>query len=93
MATAKDAESLEEALRRRACVVAMDADFHGLLAISGADRPSVVRLRIQSMQAREFADMQLRLAPQFVEAALSGALITIDERTVRTHRLPLMRKP
>ena len=93
MATAKDAEILEEALSRSACVVTMDADFHGLLAISGADRPSVIRLRIQSVQAREFADMLLRLAPQFAEAAMSGALITIDERTVRIRRLPLTRKP
>ena len=93
MATAKDAEILDAAMQRGACVVTMDADFHGLLAISGADRPSVIRLRIQGMQAREFADMLVRLAPQFEQAATAGALITIDERTVRIHRLPLTRKP
>lgn len=93
LSTAKDAEILEEALRRDACVVTMDADFHGLLAISGATYPSVIRLRIQGVQANEFANMLLRLAPQFEQAATSGALITIDERTVRIHRLPLTRKP
>ncbi|MCE7932718.1 MAG: hypothetical protein DYH17_15260 [Xanthomonadales bacterium PRO6] len=71
----------------------MDADFHGLLAISGADSPSVIRLRIQGIQATAFADMLLRLAPQFEQAATFGALVTIDERTVRLHRLPLTRKP
>lgn len=93
LATAKDAEILDAARQLGACVVTMDADFHGLLAISGADSPSVIRLRIQGIQARAFADMLLRLAPQFEQAATSGALITIDERTVRLHRLPLTRKP
>jgi len=83
----------DPAVKRGACVVTMDEDFHGLLAISGADSPSVIRLRIQGLQAREFADMLLRLAPQFEQAASSGALITIDDRTVRIHRLPLTRKP
>ncbi len=91
MATAKDAEILDAAARSGACVVTMDADFHGLLAISGVDRPSVIRLRIQSMKAREFADLLLRLAPQFERSASSGALITIDERTVRIRPLPLTR--
>ena len=92
MATATDAEILDAASIRGTCVVTMDADFHGLLAISGATHPSVIRLRIQGVQANEFANMLLRLAPQFAEAAMFGALITIDERTVRIHRLPLTRK-
>lgn len=92
MATAKDSAILEEASRLNACVVTMDSDFHGLLATSGADHPSVVRLRVQGLAARELANLLLRLAPQFASAAGAGALITIDERTVRIHSLPLNRK-
>jgi len=39
MARASDAEILEEARRRNAFVVTLDADFHSLMALSGADRP------------------------------------------------------
>lgn len=53
MAAASDSEILEEARSRVAVVVTLDADFHGLLALSGASLPSVVRIRIEGMKANK----------------------------------------
>lgn len=47
MSKATDDEILAWALQRDAVVVTLDADFHAILAVSGASRPSVVRFRLQ----------------------------------------------
>ncbi len=41
MAAASDSEILDEGRNSEAVVVTLDADFHGLLAFSGASLPSV----------------------------------------------------
>lgn len=45
MSKAADEEILAFSLRRNAVVVTLDADFHAILAISGAQGPSVIRMR------------------------------------------------
>lgn len=35
----------------------LDADFHVLLALSGANSPSVVRIRIEGQRAEELASL------------------------------------
>jgi predicted nuclease of predicted toxin-antitoxin system len=46
MHAATDAEILQEAMKRDAVVVTLDADFHHLLAASHATSPSVVGVGI-----------------------------------------------
>jgi len=48
MATASDSDILAEAIRRRAVVVTLDADFHSILVRTGASMPSVIRVRSQA---------------------------------------------
>jgi predicted nuclease of predicted toxin-antitoxin system len=50
MAAAADQRILDEARRKQACVVTLDADFHALLALSGARDPSVIRIRIEQFE-------------------------------------------
>lgn len=91
MSKASDAEILQEARQRSAVVVTLDADFHSLLALSGADRPSVLRLRMQGLDGTTLAPLLISLLPE-VEAALSrGALITFDGSRLRIRHLPLQR--
>lgn len=91
MAAAKDAEILKAAQGLSACIVTLDADFHGLLALSGASRPSVIRLRLQGLQADAFVNLLLSIAPQIADAVAAGSMITVNQRTVRIHQLPLTR--
>jgi len=61
MAAAIDAEILEEGRKRAAVVVTLDADFHALLAISGALSPSVVRIRIEGLRGEQVASLIQRV--------------------------------
>lgn len=91
MARASDAEILEEARRRNAFVVTLDADFHSLMALSGADRPSVLRLRMQGLDVAGLAPLLISLLPEVVEALRRGTLITFDGSRLRIRHLPLLR--
>ena len=47
MGKSADDAILAWSLGKNAIVVTLDADFHSILAVSGASGPSVIRLRIQ----------------------------------------------
>lgn len=91
LATATDEELLAHALREDRTVITLDADFHTLLALSNATSPSVVRIRIQGLRAVELAllvERILSLCPQDLSA---GAMVTVDEHSVRVRLLPLVK--
>ena len=44
-------EILAFSLGENATIVTLDADFHTILAVSGANGPSVIRLRLQGLGA------------------------------------------
>ena len=53
MSKSADDEILAWSLGKNAIVVTLDADFHTILAVSGASGPSVIRLRIQGLGAQQ----------------------------------------
>lgn len=90
-AAAKDAWFRRAAQDLSAGIVTSDADFHGLLALSGASAPTVIRLRLQGLQTDALVNLLLSIAPQIADAVASGSMVTVNPRTVRIHRLPLTR--
>ena len=51
MARAADEEIIALSVEQNATVVTLDADFHAILAVSAATAPSVIRMRMQGMDA------------------------------------------
>jgi predicted nuclease of predicted toxin-antitoxin system len=51
MSKAADKEILVLSAERSAVVVTLDADFHAILAVSGAQGPSVIRMRLHRVWA------------------------------------------
>lgn len=91
LATADDAILLELARREGRVVVTLDADFHAILALSGATAPSVVRIRIEGLRAEPLARLiQVLLTERKVELE-RGALLTVQPRRVRIRYLPIVR--
>jgi predicted nuclease of predicted toxin-antitoxin system len=91
MSTAADEEILGFALGRNSVVVTLDADFHAILAVSGADGPSVIRIRIQGVRATEVAECVRFVSIHFDMELIAGSLVTVKARKTTCHRLPIGR--
>lgn len=89
-AAAGDAEILALAVRQQRVAITLDADFHRLLAQSGADRPSVIRIRREGLRGDALAALVIKVVGQVRDQLLAGAVVTVTERTVRVHRLPIL---
>jgi len=89
MSCAADTEILDLARQEGLVIVTLDADFHAWLAVSHAAGPSVIRLRREGLKGPELADLLESVLGRVSEALASGALVTIDERTIRVKHLPI----
>jgi predicted nuclease of predicted toxin-antitoxin system len=89
MQGASDQAILDRARLDGAMIATLDADFHQILAITGADRPSVIRVRIECLQAQQLAELLLNLLQRIGEDLSTGVAVSIDRKQIRLRRLPL----
>ena len=89
--TLSDAAILELARSEGRAVVTLDADFHALLAASGAKSPTVIRIRIEGLRGREMAELLLVVLDKCGSELAEGAAIVVQPNRVRIRRLPLTR--
>jgi len=89
LSRASDAEITEHARNLGQVIVTLDADFHRLLSISGARFPSVIRIRREGLRGPDVATLVQQVLAQVGERVKNGAMVTVTDRNVRLHRLPL----
>ncbi len=89
MSAAEDREILTWALENRRAIVTLDADFHAELALTGACKPSVIRLRIQGLNGPTCARLIDALANEYDSALDRGCMISVKEHMVRLRWLPV----
>ncbi len=89
MSTADDEEILGLAFGKHAVAVTLDADFHAILAVSGAAGPSVIRIRIQGLRAAEIAECVRLVSTRFESELTAGSLVTVKSRKTTCHSLPI----
>jgi len=90
MAEAADVEILQRAIAEQCVVVTLDADFHAQLALTQASQPSVIRVRIEGLRAREFAVLLQSVISQCQRDLESGAVVSVQEHQIRIRRLPVV---
>jgi predicted nuclease of predicted toxin-antitoxin system len=88
LSCAEDTEIVKLARNQRAVIVTLDADFHALPATSGASRPSVIRIRLQGLEAKSVAAVVVRVMGRFPVELEAGCLITVKLRRTTCHMLP-----
>jgi predicted nuclease of predicted toxin-antitoxin system len=91
MSEAVDEEILARSLKQEATVVTLDADFHSILAVSGASGPSVIRIRMQGLAARAMVELLLDVLDAYSSELKNGALVTVKRHKITCHRLPIGR--
>lgn len=89
LSRASDAAILERARADGRTCVTLDADFHAILAVSGASGPSTVRVRIEGLDADALASLLQTVWPQIESDVQRGALVTVDPSSVRVRALPV----
>jgi predicted nuclease of predicted toxin-antitoxin system len=89
MAKADDEEILRRASADDRTVVTLDADFHALLALSRARKPSVIRIRIEGLHAEELCGLIQSVIEQCGEDLNAGAMISVQEHCIRVRHLPI----
>lgn len=90
LAHAADERIIEYAREHEWVVATLDADFHLQMALLGAARPSVVRIRIEGLRAEKLADLLATVVKACVEDLRQGAMVSVTERRIRVRRLPLL---
>ena len=91
MGKAADDEIVAWSLGKNAIVVTLDADFHTILAVSGASGPSVIRLRMQGLGAPEVVELVQKVLAGFEADLKRGSLVTVKAHKITCHRLPIGR--
>lgn len=89
MSTAGDGEIVAWAKQQKAIVITLDADFHAILAVSGAREPSVIRIRMQGLGTSAVVELVHRLVIDFTNELLNGTLITVKANKTTCHMLPI----
>lgn len=89
MSKATDQEILAHSVEKRAAIITLDADFHTMVAVSGAVGPSVVRLRVQGLQADAIVQIIQNVLAVFEADLEIGALVTVKGHKMTCHKLPV----
>ncbi len=89
LATAADTVILDRAAAEGRIVVTLDADFHRLVAVSGATKPSVVRVREEGLNAEALVRLLVDAVARADQALISGAVVSVTARSVRIRALPI----
>ncbi len=84
-----DSEILAIGRQEERVIVTLDADFHAVLALSGDPRPSVIRIRIEGLQAKALATLLAHVLEICDDDLGKGAVISVTEGDVRVRKLPL----
>lgn len=91
MAAASDPEIIRTAQNDDRVVVTLDADFHALLASTGAHRPSVIRIREEGLKAPEVCQMIMRIHDRFAAPLVAGCVLSATSSKARVRMLPITR--
>ena len=89
LSRADDADILAWCRGEGRTIITLDADFHALLALSGARAPSVVRIRIEGLRDRALADLIQRVIRSVGQELLRGSAVSVTASSIRLHALPL----
>lgn len=87
--TSMDNSVIVHAAQSGRAVLTQDLDFSALVALSGAQAPSIITLRLISSRVEHVNEVLGRVLPQIEDDVRHGALVSVDDHAVRCRLLPL----
>lgn len=89
---AEDAEILRRAADKKEIVITCDLDFPRLLALAGANGPSIILLRGGNYSETQVLELLERILRTVPERDLAQAIIVADQKRLRRTKLPFRPK-
>ena len=89
LAEAEDSEIIRRAALEDRVVITLDADFHTILALTQAQKPSVIRIRIEGLRAESFSELVQNVLRRCSDDLKAGAMISVNDVQIRIRRLPV----
>ena len=86
---AADTEIFEYAANNGYVIVTHDLDFGKILALTRANRPSVIQLRTDDVSPRHLSKLLIATITKYASDLEAGSLIVLDELKARVRVLPL----
>ncbi|MGH7774223.1 MAG: DUF5615 family PIN-like protein [Candidatus Binatia bacterium] len=92
MARKNDTAIIEEARAKSEVIATHDLDYGNLLAFSGERSPSVVIFRLRNVHPDNLFARITAAWPEIEKPLLEGAIVSLEDATVRIRRLPIERE-
>lgn len=92
MARKNDMAIMEEARAKSEVITTNDLDYGNLLAFSGERSPSVVLFRLRNVHPDNLFARIMAAWPEIEKPLLEGAIIALEDATLRIRRLPIERE-
>lgn len=89
MERSSDLEIMDKALSEQGIILTHDLDFGKLLAFSGAKLPSVIIFRLRNMRPTSVNKVCNMAISRFVDELEKGAILSVDDKKIRCHLLPI----
>lgn len=89
---ARDSEIMAWAAANRYIVVTHNLDFSAILAATQGNAPSVVQIRAEDVSPDVIGTKIARALHQMESELKAGALLSIDDKTMRLRILPLVNR-
>lgn len=88
---ASDRAILGWALTNGYIIFTNDLDFGAILAATQAEAPSVIQMRGQDVLPASIGSLVINVLRQFESVLEAGALVSVDQASVRARILPITR--
>lgn len=88
---ARDREIMAWAKNNDYVVLTHDLDFGTILAVTQAEAPSVIQIRVQDLLSSDFQNLLISVLHQFTKELEAGALISVEKNRSKVRILPIDR--
>lgn len=85
----KDIDLLEYARKHGMVIITQDLDFSMLLALKGYEKPSLVNVRLEEARPDYVTSRIIDTVSELEQELSKGAVVTVDETSVRYRYLPI----
>jgi predicted nuclease of predicted toxin-antitoxin system len=80
---------VEQAKANHETIVTHDLDYGNLLAFSGESSPSVIIFRVRNTHPRNLFERMTRVWAEIEKPLTQGAIVILEDATLRIRRLPI----